>query len=133
MAILPNLQSGGEGGADSAKPTWSAGFFKYAHSMVVRVHNAPSVGLKYTPYILRSYLLANISIYTPFPARNVDSCPFLATQNHYADQWGQRLEDWPNTSRPAWLAGGEWLSRDDFVRDGRSMPPALMNCTACPA
>jgi hypothetical protein len=43
----------------------------------------------------------------------------------HEDQYGLRLEDWPNTA--ALLAGC------DFVRDGWSMPPALTDHTACPA
>ncbi len=27
--------------------------------------------------------------------------------------------------RPAWLAGGEWPGRCDFVRDGRVVPPTF--------
>ncbi len=34
--------------------------------------------------------------------------------------------------RPAWLAGGEDPARCCFVRDGWSMPPALMDHTTCP-
>ncbi len=34
------------------------------------------------------------------------------------------------TRRPAWLAGREWPS--DFVRDGRSMPPALTDHSTGP-
>ena len=33
---------------------------------------------------------------------------------------------------PAWLAGGRVTQPGDFVRDGRSMPPALTDCTARP-
>ncbi len=36
------------------------------------------------------------------------------------------------TRRPAWLAWGEWPAGRDFVRDGRSMPPALTDHTTCP-
>ncbi len=37
-------------------------------------------------------------------------------------QWGRRLEGWPNTA----------ASRCDFVREGRSVPPAYPYRTGCP-
>ncbi len=41
------------------------------------------------------------------------------------DQWGRRLERAGPTRRPAWLAGGEWPGRCDFVRDGLDVPTAF--------
>ena len=49
------------------------------------------------------------------------------------EQWGRRLEGWPNTADR--LAGWRSVTQPagcDFVRDGRSMPPALTDNTTCP-
>ncbi len=50
----------------------------------------------------------------------------------FYNQWGRRLEGWSNTA--ACLAGGRRVTQQggDFVRDRRSMPPALKDHTTCP-
>jgi hypothetical protein len=50
---------------------------------------------------------------------------FLSVQPSYFEAEGCRAGP---TRRPAWLAGGEWSGRYDFVRDGRAVPYR----TGCP-